>query len=130
MRRRSGRLAMWLAAALTAGCAGFADTIPTGGYGSIAAEEAAWRQVQPRLAGMSRAGVEQCAGRPLSETRGGPGQATLVYRAEDHRNYCQVELAVRDGTVASVAADHAAPEYMWLRDGSNYCGRIFIGCAR
>jgi hypothetical protein len=32
--------------------------------------------------------------------------------------------------VVSIAADYAAPEYMWLRDGSYYCSRIFIGYAR
>jgi hypothetical protein len=117
-------------AALLTGCAGLAETIPTAGFGSAPAEEAAWRQIEPRLAGMSRARVEQCAGRPLSETPAGPGQTTLIYRAQDHGNYCQVALAVSNGTVISVAADHSAPEFMWLRDGSNYYGRLFAGCAR
>jgi len=39
-------------------------------------------------------------------------------------------LLAREGRVLSFTADHAAPEFLYLRDGSNYCGRIFQGCLR
>jgi len=115
---------------LLASCAAFDTIAPTQGFATIPAEEAAWQRVEPRLVGMSRAAVEQCAGKPQRETPAGPGQTRLVYRAEDLNNYCEVTLAVSNGIVTSVAANYAAPEFMWLRDGSNYCGRVFIGCAR
>jgi hypothetical protein len=113
-----------------AGCAAFADVAPTAGYASIPAEEAAWRQIQPRLVGMSRVWVENCAGAPLAETHATSEQTTLVYRSQDLKNYCQVSLGIIHGRISSVSADHSAPEFAWLRDGSNYCGRIFIGCLR
>jgi len=58
------------------------------------------------------------------------GRTVLVYRDQDLRNYCQVSLLARGGRIQSFTADHAAPEFLWLRDGSNYCGRIFQGCRR
>ena len=112
-----------------AGCAGLAGSFPTGGYQDIAAEEAAWRRVEPRLVGMPVERVEACAGQP-QVTDPVPGQTVLTYRAEDLKNYCRVALGVIHGRISSVAADYAAPEFMWLRDGSNYCGRIFMGCTR
>jgi hypothetical protein len=119
---------MLLAAAL-AGCAGLAGGFPTAGFQDIPAEEAAWRQVEPRLVGMSVVAVEACAGPPQA-LDAAPAQTVLVYRAQDLQNYCRVALGVMRGRISSVAADHAAPEYLWLRDGTNYCGRIFRGCAR
>ena len=79
--------------------------------------------------GMPAAAIEQCAGPPrgISPT---PGATTLLYRAQDLKNYCQVALLVRDGRVLSFTADYAAPEFLYLRDGSNYCGRIFRQCLR
>jgi len=41
-----------------------------------------------------------------------------------------VALLVRGGRVAWYTADYAAPEFLWLRDGTNYCGRIFQSCLR
>jgi hypothetical protein len=117
-----------LALTLT-GCAGLAGSFPTGGYQDIAAEEAAWRQVEKRLVGMPVERVEACAGQPQI-VNPAPGQTVLTYHAEDLKNYCRVALGVIHGRISSVASDYSAPEFMWLRDGSNYCGRIFIGCAR
>jgi len=125
--RNPAATAPLLALAL-AGCAAFAGSMPINGFEDVAAEEAAWRQVEPHLVGMPQTAVEGCAGAPLSSAPGAAGQATLAYRAQDLRNYCQVTLAVADGRVVSVAADYRAPEFMWLRDGSNYCGRIFRRC--
>jgi hypothetical protein len=56
--------------------------------------------------------------------RYGPGTAALVYYTQDLKNYCRVTLFVQNGRVASFSADHAAPEFFGLRDGSNYCGRM------
>jgi len=117
-----------LGALALAGCAGLAGSLPTGGYQEIAAEEAAWRQVEPRLVGMPQHSVEHCAGPPQTVAPAAPGQMLLTYRSQDLRNYCQVTLAIDDGRVSSVAADYQAPEFMWMRDGTNYCGRIFSGC--
>jgi len=54
----------------------------------------------------------------------------MIYRYADLRNYCQVTLAMVGGKVRDFSADHSAPEFLWLLDGSNYCGRIFEGCIR
>jgi hypothetical protein len=119
-----------LTAGAAAGCAGFAaGGFPTAGFQDIASEEAAWRQVEPRLVGMPVTTVSACAGPPQA-TQAAPAQVILVYQAHDLRNYCRVALGVMHGRISSVAADYAAPEYMWLRDGTNYCGRIFQGCAK
>jgi hypothetical protein len=118
-------LPLWLC-----GCAAIADVAPTKGFANIPAEEAAWRQVEPRLVGMSRIWVENCAGPPLSEVDPTPQQTTLIYRSQDLKNYCQVALGIINGRISSVSADYSAPEYAWLRSGTNYCGRIFMGCAR
>ena len=105
-------------------CAGPVDEVST-----IPAEEEAWRAIAPRLAGMPAAEIERCAG-PPRRLLAGPGGATLIYRAQDLKNYCEVALLVRGGRVASYTADYAAPEFLWLRDGTNYCGRIFQQCVR
>ena len=109
---------------LLLGCAG-----PVAELTTIPAEEAAWQAMAPRLAGMPAAEIERCAGPPRG-TMPAPGGAVLVYRDQDLKNYCQVSLLVRSGRVQSFTADHAAPEFLYLRDGSNYCGRIFQGCLR
>jgi hypothetical protein len=62
--------------------------------------------------------------------RYGSGGAALVYYTQDLKNYCRVTLFVQNGRVASFTADHAAPEFFGLRDGSNYCGRMFQACLR
>lgn len=115
---------------LMAGCAAFVEVAPTAGYEMIPVEEAAWRQVKPQLIGKSRIWVEQCAGAPQAETHASPQQTTLVYQTRDLKNYCRVALGMMHGRVSSVSADYSAPEFAWLRDGSNYCGRMFMGCAR
>ena len=110
--------------ALLLGCAG-----PVAEFSTIPAEEAAWQAIAPRLAGMPAAAIEHCAGPPRAAIPG-PGGAVLVYRDQDLKNYCQVSLSVRDGRVLSFTAEHAAPEFLYLRDGTNYCGRIFQQCLR
>jgi hypothetical protein len=110
--------------ALLLGCAG-----PVAEFSTIPAEEAAWQAIAPRLAGMPAAAIEHCAGPPRAAIPA-PGGAVLVYRDQDLKNYCQVSLSVRDGRVLSFTAEHAAPEFLYLRDGTNYCGRIFQQCLR
>ena len=110
---------------LVAGCAGpYAELITTPD------EEAAWQQVAASLPGTPIAAVEHCAGPPRSVTPAGPGTAAFVYFTQDLKNYCQVTLFVQNGRVESFAADHAAPEFFGLRDGSNYCGRMLQACLR
>ena len=129
-RRAADAMAALSLLAPIAGCAPLADVAPSAGYESIPAEEAAWRQVKPQLVGKSRIWVEQCAGKPLRELHPRPEQTTLIYRTHDLQNYCEVALGVIHGRISSVSADHLAPEFGFLRDGSNYCGRMFMGCAR
>ena len=105
-------------------CAG-----PVAEVSTIPAEEEAWRAIAPRLVGMPAVEIERCAG-PPRRVLAAPGGATLIYRSQDLKNYCEVSLLVRGGRVASYTADYAAPEFLWLRDGSNYCGRIFQQCLR
>lgn len=107
-----------------AGCAG-----PVAELTTIPAEEAAWRAIAPRLPGMPVAAVGQCAGPPRGISPA-PSGTVLLYRSQDLKNYCEVALLVRDGRVLSLSADYAAPEFLYLRDGSNYCGRIFQQCLR
>jgi hypothetical protein len=109
---------------LLLGCAG-----PVAEVSTIPAEEEAWQAIAPRLAGMPAAAIEHCAGPPRATIPGRAG-TVLVYRDQDLKNYCQVSLLVRDGGVLSFTAEHAAPEFLYLRDGSNYCGRIFQQCLR
>lgn len=109
---------------LLLGCAG-----PVAEVTTIPAEEAAWRAVAPRLPGMPAREIEQCAGPPRGVSPA-PGGTALLYRSQDLKNYCQVALLVRDGRVLAFTAEHAAPEFLYLRDGSNYCGRIFQQCLR
>jgi hypothetical protein len=109
---------------LLLGCAG-----PVAELSTIPAEEAAWKAMAPRLAGMPVGAIEHCAGPPRGATTA-PGGTVLVYRDQDLKNYCQVSLLVRSGRIQSFTAEHAAPEFLYLRDGSNYCGRIFQGCLR
>jgi hypothetical protein len=113
------------AALLLCGCTGPVDEVTT-----IPQEEAAWRAIAPRLPGMPVAAVEQCAGPPRGVAPAPAGGAALVYRAQDLKNYCQVSLLAQGGRVLSFTADYAAPEFLYLRDGSNYCGRIFRQCLR
>jgi hypothetical protein len=110
--------------ALLLGCAG-----PVAELSTIPAEEAAWQAMAPRLAGMPAGEIEHCAGPPRAAIPG-PAGTVLVYREQDLKNYCQVSLLARDGRILSFTAEHAAPEFLFLRDGSNYCGRIFLGCLR
>jgi hypothetical protein len=110
---------------LLAGCTGPVSELTT-----IPAQEAAWRQVEPELVGMTGPEVERCAGPPRSAAMAPGGATALVYRAQDLKNYCEVTLLLRNGRVASLTADHAAPESLFLRDGSNYCGQIFQACLR
>jgi len=110
---------------LLAGCAG-----PVAEVTTIPAEEAAWQAMAPRLPGMPVAALEACAGPPRDVAPAPAGGRVLTYRAQDLRNYCQVSLLARGGRVASFTADYAAPEFLYLRDGSNYCGRIFQQCLR
>ena len=112
-------------AVLVAGCAGpYAEMVTT------PAEEAAWRQIAATLPGTPAAAIERCAGPPRSAAAADPGTAELVYYIQDLKNYCRVTLLVQNGRVASFSADHAAPEFFGLRDGSNYCGRMFQACLR
>ena len=117
----------WISALLVLlpGCAG-----PVAEVATIPNEEAAWQAMAPRLPGMPVAAVEQCAGPPRGATPGPAGGTVLVYRAQDLKNYCEVSLIAQGGRVMSFTADHAAPEFLHLRDGSNYCGRIFQQCLR
>ena len=117
----------WIGALLVLlpGCAG-----PVAEVATIPNEEAAWQAMSPRLPGMPVAAVEQCAGPPRGATPGPAGGTVLVYRAQDLKNYCEVSLIAQGGRVMSFTADHAAPEFLHLRDGSNYCGRIFQRCLR
>ena len=110
---------------MSAGCAG-----PVAEVSTIPNEEAAWQAMTPRLPGMPVAAIEQCAGPPRGIAPGPAGGMVLVYRAQDLKNYCQVSLLAQGGRVVSFTADHAAPEFLYLRDGSNYCGRIFQQCLR
>ena len=110
---------------LLAGCAGLVDEVST-----IPAEEAAWQAIMPRLPGMPVAEIEHCAGPPRGVTATPGGGATLIYRAQDLKNYCEVRLLARGGRVVSFTADYTAPEFLGLRDGANYCGRIFQACLR
>ena len=110
--------------ALLLGCAG-----PVAEFSTIPAEEAAWQAMAPRLAGMPAVAIEHCAGPPRAAIPG-PGGSVLVYRDQDLKNYCQVSLLAGGGRVLSFTADYAAPEFLYLRDGSNYCGRIFRQCLR
>ena len=121
---KTRRILIGAALLLPLGCAGPVDELTT-----IPAEEAAWRAMAPRLPGMPAAEVERCAGPPRAATPG-PGGSVLLYRAQDLKNYCEVSLLVRGGRVASYTANYAAPEFLYLRDGSNYCGRIFLQCLR
>jgi len=123
MPRRTGRL--YGALLLLAGCGG-----PVNEFVTIPEEEAAWRAAAPRLVGMPLAAIENCAGAPLGEAPAQPGFSAAVYRNQDLKNYCEVRLYIRDGRVAGYTADFDAPEYLWLHDGSNYCGRIFRSCMR
>jgi hypothetical protein len=100
------------------------------GYDAIPTQEADWRRVQPELVGMSSTQLWRCAGPPLREEMGPSGGAMMVYRYADLKNYCEVKLVLEGGKVRSFSAQHAAPEFLWLVDGSNYCGRIFEGCIR
>ena len=112
-------------AVLAAGCAGpYAEIVVT------PAEEAAWRQVAPTLVGRPATAIEACAGPPRSAAPAGPGTTALVYFTQDLKNYCRVTLFVQNGRVASLAPEHAAPEFFGLHDGSNYCGRMFQACLR
>jgi len=106
--------------------------LPAGcrGYDTIAPEEAAWQRIAPALIGMQAAEIERCAAPPVAETAPGPGLRLLRYRAQDLGNYCEIALSVRAGTVVGYTADYDAPEFLWLRDGTNYCGRIFRNCGR
>src|SRR4051812_15161079 len=112
-------------AVLATGCAGpYAEVVTT------PAEEAAWRQVAATLPGTPVVAIERCAGPPRSIAPAAPGRAGLGYYTQDLKNYCRVTLFVQNGRVASFGADHAAPEFFGLRDGSNYCGRMFQACLR
>ena len=117
------RAAMGVSLALLLGCAG-----PVAEVSTIPAEEAAWRTMAPRLDGMPVREIEQCAGPPRRVAASPAGGTTLFYRDEDLKNYCQVSLLTDGGRVLSFSADYAAPEFLYLRDGSNYCGRIFQRC--
>ena len=110
---------------MSAGCAG-----PVAEVSTIPSEEAAWQAMAPRLPGMPVAAVAQCAGPPRGVAPGPAGGTVLVYRAQDLKNYCQVSLLAQGGRVVSFRVDHAAPEFLYLRDGTNYCGRIFQQCLR
>ena len=123
MTLRHGLIAAQLM--LLLGCAG-----PVAELSTIPAEEAAWQAIMPRLPGMPVAEIEHCAGPPRGVTAAPGGGATLIYRAQDLKNYCEVRLLARGGRVVSFAADYAAPEFLGLRDGANYCGRIFQQCLR
>jgi hypothetical protein len=100
------------------------------GFDSVALQEAAWRRVEPDLVGMSQSQLWQCAGPPFREETARPGASTMIYRYADLDNYCKVSLVLDGGRVRSFTADHSAPDFFWLRDGSNYCGQIFAGCIR
>ena len=99
------------------------------GYDTIPLEEAEWRRVQPELAGMSAAQIRRCAGPPLREATAPRGAVTMVYRYADLKNYCEVTLLLQDGKVRSFSTEYSAPEFLWLLDGANYCGRIFANCS-
>ena len=100
------------------------------GYDTIPAEEADWQRIAPTLVGTPADRIERCAGPPLRSAPQAPGVATLTYRAADLKNYCEVTLSVRDGRIAGFTVDYDAPEFLWLRSGINYCGRIFAQCVR
>jgi hypothetical protein len=86
------------------------------------------------LSAMNRTQINEAGRRigrvPVNPVMAGPGTAALVYYTQDLKNYCRVTLFVQNGRVASFSADHAAPEFFGLRDGSSYCGRIFQACLR
>jgi len=100
------------------------------GYDTVPIQEADWQRIQPELVGMSSARLWRCAGPPLREEGGSSGEMTMVYRYADLTNYCEVKLVLANEKVSAFSAEHAAPEFLWLLDGSNYCGRIFEGCIR
>jgi hypothetical protein len=100
------------------------------GFDKVPLQEAAWRRVEPELTGMSERQLWQCAGPPLREQATAPGTSRMIYRYADLNNYCEVSLDLDRGKVRSFTADHSAPDFFWLRDGSNYCGEIFSGCIR
>ena len=100
------------------------------GYDTIPAQEADWNLIQPELTGMSSAELWRCAGPPLREETSPSGVSAIIYRYADLKNFCQVTLVLERGKVRDFSADHSAPEFFWLVDGSNYCGRIFKGCIR
>jgi hypothetical protein len=99
------------------------------GYDTIPLQEAEWRRVHPELAGMSAAQLWRCAGPPLREATAPHSAVTMVYRYADLKNYCEVTLLLQDGKVRSFSTDQSAPEFLWLLDGTNYCGRIFADCS-
>jgi hypothetical protein len=121
----TSRILIFYGALLLCSCTG-----PVGEVTTIPQEEAAWRAMAPLLPGMPVAAVEQCAGPPRGVAPAPAGGAVILYRAQDLKNYCQVSLLAQGGRVLSFTADYAAPEFLYLRDGSNYCGRIFRQCLR
>src|SRR4051794_26335648 len=88
------------------------------GYDTIPIQEADWQRIQPQLVGMSAAELWRCAGPPWREDAAPSGLSTMIYRYTDLRNYCEVTLVLEGGKVRSFSADHAAPEFLWLLDGS------------
>jgi hypothetical protein len=98
------------------------------GYDTIPIQEAHWRRIEPELVGMSSAELWRCAGPPLREGTASSGASTMIYRYADLKNYCEVTLFLDGGKVRAFSSDHSAPEFLWLLDGSNYCGRIFEDC--
>jgi hypothetical protein len=119
--KRSAIGLLTLIAALVAGCRGFDTIIP---------DELLWREVAPKLPGTSIAAIEQCTLAPVRQMSVVPGVTAVVYRAADLHNYCEVTLYVRDGRIETYKADYNAFEYLYLRDGTNYCGQIFRSCVR
>jgi hypothetical protein len=107
--------------AAVAGCRGFDTILP---------DELIWREIAPKLPGTPIAAIQQCTLAPKRQVPVAPGVTAVVYRAEDLHNYCEVSLYVRDGRVVSYSANYDAFEYLYLRDGTNYCGQIFRACAR
>src|SRR5205814_10097855 len=98
---------------MSAGCAG-----PVAEVSTIPSEEAAWQAMAPRLPGMPAAAVAQCAAPPRGVAPGPAGGTVLVYRAQDLKDYCQVSLLAQGARVVSFTAGHAAPEFLYLRDGT------------
>ena len=120
-RLKLSAVALFAVIAAVTGCRGFNTILP---------DEAIWREIAPKLPGTPIATIEQCTLAPQRQVSVAPGITAFVYRAQDLHNYCEVSLYVRDGRIVTYSANYDSLEYLYLLDGTNYCGQIFRACVR